>query len=88
MAKHGQLISRYSIFESSVFYGKSSAWRNLRNFLLKRVSVLSIFIATAYDILHVSIRSEIKKKSHIKHTDPLRDVFVYTCKMIHRDKSN
>ena len=39
-----------------------------------------------YDILRFSKISE--KSTHIKHTDPLRHVFIYTCKMIHRDKSN
>ena len=38
-------------------------------FIVKRVSVLSIFIATAYDILRISTINEIKKKTHIKHTD-------------------
>ena len=81
-------ISQYSIFESSVFYGKNNTG-NPRDFLVvKRVSVLTIFIATAYDILRFSTISEIKKSTHIKHTDPLRHVFVYTCQMIHRDKSN
>ena len=60
MAYQGQLISRYSIFESSDFYGKSNAWRNPRDFLVKLVSVLSILIATAYDILRFSSISEIK----------------------------
>ena len=81
-------ISQYSIFEPSVFYGKHSTG-NPRDFLVvKRVSVLTIFIATAYDILRFSTMSEIKKSTHIKHTDSLRHVFVYTCQMIHRDKSN
>ena len=61
MALQGQLISLYSIFESSAFYGKSNAWSNPRDFLVKRVSVLSIFIATACDILQFSTISEIKK---------------------------
>ena len=61
MAQQGQLISRYSSFELSFFYGKNNTWRNPRDFLVKQVSVLSIFIATAYDILRLSTISEIKK---------------------------
>ena len=54
------LISRYSIFKPNVFYGKNNSWRCPRNFLMKQVSVLAIFIATAYDILRCSTISEIK----------------------------
>ena len=61
MALQGHLISRYSILEPSGFYGKNNTWRNPRDFLVKRVSVLSIFIATAYDILRFSTINEIKK---------------------------
>ena len=43
------------------FNGKNNIWRAPRDFLGKRVSVLSIFFATAYDILRFSTISEIKK---------------------------
>ena len=43
------------------FYGKNNTWRNPRDFPVKQVSVLSIFIATAYDILRFSTISEIIK---------------------------
>ena len=33
------------LFEPSFFYGKLNTWRNPRDFLVKRISVLSIFIA-------------------------------------------
>ena len=43
------------------FTGKNNTGRDPRDFLVKRVSVLSIFIATAYEILRFSTISEIKK---------------------------
>ena len=43
------------------YYCKNNTWRNPQDFLVKRVFVLSIFIATAYDILRFSTINEIKK---------------------------
>ena len=48
-------------FRTTCFYCKNNTWRNPRDFLVKRVSVLSIFIATAYNILRFSTISEIKE---------------------------
>ena len=48
-----------SIFQPCFF--TENTWRNLLDFLVERVFVLSIFIATAYDILLFSTISEIKK---------------------------
>ena len=48
-------------FRTKCFYGKNNTWRNPRDFLVKRVSVLSKFIVTAYNILRFSTISEIKK---------------------------
>ena len=48
-------------FQTKCFYGKNNTWRHPWEFLVKRVFVLSTFIATAYDILRFSIISEIKK---------------------------
>ena len=47
-------------FRTKCFYGKNNAWRNPQDFLAKRVSVLSIFIAAAYAILRFSTIIEIK----------------------------
>ena len=48
-------------FLNQVFLWQNKTWRKLRDFLVKRVSVLSVFIATAYDILRFSTISKIKK---------------------------
>ena len=55
---HGAAFSNRVFF----FFGKSNTWRNPSDFLVKRVSVLSIFIATAFDILRFSTIYEIKNK--------------------------
>ena len=52
--------------EPSVLYGKNNTWRSPRDFHVKRVSVLSIFIATAYDILRFLVISEIKKTNQLR----------------------
>ena len=55
-------LYRGTAFSNQVFYyGKNNTWRKPRDFLVKRVSVSSVFIATAYDILRFSKISETKK---------------------------
>ena len=41
-------------FRTKLFYGKNNTWRYPGDFRVKQVSILSIFIATAYDILRFS----------------------------------
>ena len=48
-------------FRNKCFLRQNNTCRNPLDFLVKRVSVLSIFIATAYDIIRFSTISEIKK---------------------------
>ena len=69
------------------FYGKNNNRRNPRYFFVKRMSVLSIFSVTAYDILRFSTISEIKKYIHIKH-NYLSATCLFTRQMIHCEKSN
>ena len=48
-------LNHGTAFSNQVFfYGKNNTWRNPLDFLVKRVSVISIVIATAYDILRFS----------------------------------
>ena len=70
----GRLSQHGTAFSNLVFfYGKNKIWRNLRDFRVIQVSVLYIFIATAYDILRFSAKSKIKKKkkTHTARSDPL-----------------
>ena len=64
-------LSHGTAFSNLVFfYGKNKIWINPRDFRAIRVSVLHIFIATAYDILRFSAKSKIiikKKKKKTSH---------------------
>ena len=52
-------------FSNQVFYGKNNTWRNPGDFLVKRVSVLLIFIVTAYCILQFSDFQQLVKYNKI-----------------------
>ena len=62
--------------------------RALLFFYVIPVSVLSMFIATAYDILRFTTKIEIKIWTNIKLSNPIRRVFVYTYQLVRRDRSN
>ena len=77
-------------FRTECFFcsGKIITWRNPSDFLWKRVSVLSIFIATAYDILRFSTICELKKVNSMLNILILSATCLFTRQMIHRHKSN
>ena len=67
---------------------KINIWRGSRFFHFILVSVLAIFNAIAYDILRFTAKMVITIWTYIKLSNPIRRVFVYTCQLVRRYRSN